>query len=370
MSVALMPSAYAPNIGGVEEVTRAVARTLHRRGEPVTIVAPRWPSSLPATDCIDGIDVRRLQFTLPSRRLGQFARDFQRSMVPLLRHFRQCRVEVIHLHCLGPNTLYALAASKWLRLPLVVTTHGEIQGDDTSLRQVRLMAGLRRLAFQHAAWVTAPSDFTLRHIPSSLRCPASVVPNGVDHTAPEGGAGEQPYIFCAARFSYSKGIDLGLRAFAAAAPEMPGVELRIAGDGDDRPQLQELARTLGVDRRVRFLGAKTRAEVLELMSQSLFFLCPSRNESFGLASLEAMSQGKPVVATRVGGVPEVVVDGVTGLLVPGEDPQALAQGLVRLANMGDLRHRMGAAARNRASGFTWDGVVQQYLDGYRSACHR
>lgn len=94
-------------------------------------------------------------------------------------------------------------------------------------------------------------------------------------------------------------------------------------------------------------------------------MLPSRHEPFGIVNLEAMAAGKAVLATRVGGVPEVVVDGETGILVPPGDPEALAEGIRRLAGDPALRERLGAAGRERARLFSWDVVTEQYLEVYR-----
>jgi len=130
--------------------------------------------------------------------------------------------------------------------------------------------------------------------------------------------------------------------------------------------LEHLARKLGVANRVRFLGALSQEHVASLTRQCLFYVCPSRNEGFGLVNLEAMAAGKAVVAMNVGGIPEVVSQDETGLLVPREDVGEFGLQLSRLANDRVLRDRLGAAGLERARLFNWRAAADKYLDVYRA----
>src|SRR5207245_5777728 len=134
-----------------------------------------------------------------------------------------------------------------------------------------------------------------------------------------------------------KGVDVLLRAAAT----LPGLLVEVAGDGPERPGLE------AIDPSATFLGWQPRLD--DLLARWDVFALPSREEAFGIAALEAMAAGRPVVATRVGGLPELIEDGLTGLLVPPDDPAALAAALARLAADPALRARMGQAARERAA---------------------
>ena len=370
MNVLLVPSSYAPNIGGVEEMTRGLARELRARGQQVRILTGRWPASLPGQDEVDGVSVRRLHFEMPARHpmsLFRFACRFGPALRQTIHEARSFKADLIHVHCLGPNTLYAALAAAILRKPLVLTTHGEFQGDDTNLRRSFFMSRVHRWALRRAAWVTACSQFTLDHIPYPFHTRSSVVynagpPVSADTPLPVGT--DPPFVFCAARLTYNKGLDIALNAFALACDQNPGLQFWIAGDGKERCALEKSVDDLKITHSVKFLGNQTSDEVRQLMTRCLFYVCPSRNEGFGLASLEAMAAGKAVLATRVGGVPEIVQDGVTGLLVPGGDAPALAQAMTRLAADAPRRQTLGEAGRERAQQFDWDAIADQYLSIY------
>lgn len=151
---------------------------------------------------------------------------------------------------------------------------------------------------------------------------------------------EGPTLVLAGRLVPQKSVDVALRAVALA----DGVSLAIAGDGPERARAQALARDLGLGGRVRFLGPQPRTTVFELFRAADAALLSSGWESFGLVVAEALAVGTPVLSTAVGGVFEVLEDGVNGLLVPPEDPQALAEAIDRFFADAALRERLSGAA--------------------------
>jgi phosphatidylinositol alpha-1,6-mannosyltransferase len=132
-----------------------------------------------------------------------------------------------------------------------------------------------------------------------------------------------------------------------ALPRVPGARLVIAGDGDDRPRLEERAAELGLKKRVTFTGFVSEATLAELYRRAAVFVMPSLGEGFGLVYLEAMRAARPCVAARRSAADEVVADGATGFLVDRDDPEELASVLARLLASPDLARRMGEAGRRR-----------------------
>ncbi len=169
-------------------------------------------------------------------------------------------------------------------------------------------------------------------------------------------------------FAPLKGYDDLILAMPLMVESFPQARLLIAGEAiyrayrDYKQELRDLINRLDLADKVIFAGQRDDLpEVLETLD---IFVLPSRSEGFGRANLEAMASGKPVVSTDVGGIPEVVIDGETGLLVPPQDPRALAKAIIRLAEDKNLREKMGAAGRKRAEFFSVarmvDGVVKVY----------
>lgn len=159
-------------------------------------------------------------------------------------------------------------------------------------------------------------------------------------------AGTEPRLLCVGRLIPIKGHLVLLRALARARARVPGVTLDIAGRGPLEPALKAYARELGLGEAVRFLGFVS--PVQEAIERAAIVVVPSLGEGFGMVALEAMERGRPVIASAVGGLPEIVADGETGLVVPPGEADALADAIVALA--GDLEQaaEMGRAGRERA----------------------
>ncbi|TMQ71998.1 MAG: glycosyltransferase [Candidatus Eisenbacteria bacterium] len=165
------------------------------------------------------------------------------------------------------------------------------------------------------------------------------------------GYGDQDLVIGAvARFDRRKGLDLLLEAAAAAQPRVPALRLLLVGDGPERARLESHAAMLGLDAIVHWAGAC--APVSPFVAAMDLFAAPSRTEGQGVALVEALAAGVPVVGARVGGIPEVVAHGRCGLLVEPESPDALAAALVRLAREPETRAAMGAAASGQAGRFS------------------
>jgi D-inositol-3-phosphate glycosyltransferase len=137
-----------------------------------------------------------------------------------------------------------------------------------------------------------------------------------------------------------------------------------ASRGGERDRLERLAAAAGISDRVRFLGAVSHERLARFYALAEVCVVPSRVETFGLVALEAQAQGTPVVAARVGGLPEVVADGETGTLVDGHEPREYCAAISALLHDDAARRRMGEAARRRAATFSWDRMVDRLLSIY------
>ena len=169
-----------------------------------------------------------------------------------------------------------------------------------------------------------------------------IEPNGT----PRRFAGGEPRLLCVGRLIPIKGHIVLLRAFAEARRQVPGLRLDIAGRGPLEPALRALAKELELEDVVRFLGYV--APIQRAIEDAAVVVVPSLGEGFGMVALEAMERSRPVIAAEIGGLGELVDDGVTGLLVPPGDADGLARAIVRLAGDLGAAARMGEAGRRRA----------------------
>ena len=375
MRVALFASSFHPHVGGVEEVVRQLAHEQRRQGGDPLILTMRWPKSLPRAEEYEGLPVIRHVFRVPQsswRHLPGWLLFRQGTLTQVCANVRSHRCEMLHVHCVSGNAYYALQVKRRLGLPLVVTLHGELTMDASHIfERSAFFRQLLRRVLTEADLITAVSRSTLADAEAflgrSLADRASVVYNGVSL---EGMAEApvynhpRPYILAIGRLVPQKGFDVLLRSFAACAS---ACDLLIAGDGPERQTLAELAVQLGIEESVRFLGQVDRRLARSLYKSSSFVVLPSvSDEGLPMVTLEAAAAGKALVASRTGGVPEAVVDGVTGILVPRGDVVALSNAMARLTDDTALRGRLGAAAAERAKDFSWPAIAAQYESLYAS----
>lgn len=271
----------------------------------------------------------------PGLRLG--------SMWRLARLFQLWRADVVHTHNAKPLYYGAPAARAAGADAVVHTRHGQHFGEGSRQRAAFRM--LTRLA-DLVVCVSKDSErlSSKQGIPRHKLC---TVLNGIDRDrfAYCGPAAHGPVVMVG-RLSPEKDPFTLVRAAAIAKEMDPGFRLEIAGNGPCMEELQGLATQLGVgEETVKFLGEVS--DVPELLSRANVFVLPSLTEGVSLTLLEAMARGLPVIATRVGGNPEVVVDGETGLLVQAGDARGMAEAMLRLQAKPEMCRNMGEAAHNR-----------------------
>lgn len=308
-------------------------------------------------DLVTGADQSRFRpMVLCLQSLGPFARELSEKgfpvflaepmrglwswvwPAPIIRCIRENRVDVVHVHT-GCWFKAALAA-KLCGKRLVLTEHLRYLPEQFARKYADILAGL--MADRIAAVSREMGDYlrdTL-HLPGSK---ISVVVNGVNVQRYAASRTPQPAggvkLGIVARLQPVKDHATLLRALALHRREFPRTELFIAGDGAERPALEALARELGLDGAVRFLGP--RRDIPDVLRGIDLFVLSSLSEGTPIALLEAMAAGKPVVSTAVGEIPNIVEEGKGGLLAPPASPPKLAQALGRLVADQDLRARMG-----------------------------
>jgi len=360
------------DVGGAEVHLLSQVRGQHARGHAVRVAYLKGQGSL------------REEFLSAGAECVQAVGSSPLAAVRLWPHLRWA--EIVHSHLLKADALAALVAplagrrrglvagkhndEQVLRRPIVSFVHGllgrmpartivlsdhvgrfvERYGRVPRERQTRIYYGLDPRPFEEAS-AGSPQERT------QLRAALGI-------------SADECVFVCVARFAPQKAHDVLLRAFAQVglrdARRASGTRLVLVGDdpfGDGRQRAEALARELGLGARVVFAGI--RRDVPALLAASDVFVLASLWEGLGLVLLEAMAAGLPVVATEVSAVPEVVVDGVTGLLVPPSDPQALARAMETLAGDGSLRGRLGGAGRDRVrEAFGLDHMVDRTLAVY------
>jgi glycosyltransferase involved in cell wall biosynthesis len=306
------------------------------------------------------------------------------AMARLGAIFRERRPHVVHGHTYKAGVLASVAARLAGVPAIIFTPHGHIFARDARIPGVPpagwKLCALRRLtsAAQSCAHrVTALSEADLRdQLALGLSPPSryAVVSNGIDidrFAAPAAARtteGDRPLIGAVGRFSAEKGHRYLVEALVAVRRRFPRARLVLVGYGELEPELREQAGRLGLGGAVEFAGERDSAEVLSSFD---LFVQPSLYESQGMAILEAMASGRPVVATDVGGVRDAVREGETGLLVPPADAAALARGIVRLLEEPGLAAALAARGRSAVrERFSADRMVSAYARLYKDLLGR
>jgi glycosyltransferase involved in cell wall biosynthesis len=353
-----------------------LARAQRCDGLDVAVLAPH-DEGAPRSGDLHGIGVHRFRYA-PARlerlayRGGLLGRSrtpaglallpvffaaFVLASVRLARHFKP---HVLHAHWWLPAGVCGLVTSRLTGVPLVVTLHGT----DAHLLRHGLLRRVGGAVLRRAALVVVVSEDLRRSVVDVLGLPpdrVQVLRMPVERVLPvSAGSTDGPLrLVAAGRLSEEKGFDVLLEAVRLAVADGLDVRLELVGSGPEHDRLAALA--AGLDGRVQLTPAQPRAALWERMDAAQVLVVPSRREGLGLVALEAIARGRPVIASRVGGLPETVRDGVDGVLVPPEDPRALADALHRMP----LAAPAGAALLQHAP----DAVAHAHRRAYERVLH-
>ncbi len=359
--------------GGSGVIASEIGLTLAARGHTVHVFSDERPGRL--GDANGPVRFHRVEIpSYPQLKGSPYALGLTSKIVEVA--WRD-GMDLLHAHYAIPHAISAYVARQVLgsSAPAIVTTlHGTditLVGNDPSFLP------LTRFSILESDAVTTPSawlaEATYRNLDIPRERTIDVIPNFVDTrrfapaAGPPSAVGARPAVLVhVSNFRSLKRVDDVVAIFAEARRRAPerAMTLQLVGDGPEHERIRGLVQAADLDEAVQFLGERT--DLPAVLRNADLFLLPSESESFGLAALEAMSCGVPVIASRVGGVPEVVIDGETGLLAPVGDIAAMAAHVVRLLADAPLRARLGQAARQRAETvFPLEATVSKYEDLYR-----
>jgi glycosyltransferase involved in cell wall biosynthesis len=289
---------------------------------------------------------------------------------------RKHRFDVIHVHWPFPHGIWGYAAGRVTGVPMVLSFHG---AEILLSRKFFFVKFFLRHALRHARAEFCNSHYTAGELSKLTDKPVQVVPFGTTVNARP--AVKDPHkpvkdLLFAGRLIDRKGLDYLLRAVPLIAAKVP-IHLHVVGDGHRAQDWKALAHELGLDNEVTFHGVVSRAELEHYYARADLFVLPAivddrgDTEGLGVVLVEALSFRTPVVASAVGGIPDVIQHGETGLLVPEKDPARLAEAVLRLLGDRPLAERLAEQGlRHARDYFDWRRITQRVLQEYQMVVNR
>jgi glycosyltransferase involved in cell wall biosynthesis len=361
MRILMMIDGVGEGSGGGERMASGLAQALAELGEEVTLCVTRGVTEADAAP-LERSGVRVLGLKRGSRaHLGAFK--------PLLDLLRDEEFDVLHAHKFGSN-IWGVLFGRLRRVRVIVA-----QEQTWSYQGNPARKALDWLIGRFSTRFVAVSSLDRQRMIEKERIPAEkivMIPNAYvprpdieigDLRAELDLGPEVPIVGTAAVLRPQKALEVLVEAFSVVAAGDPGARLVIGGDGERRQPLEAQARELGIADRTHFLGM--REDVPTLLAGFDVAVMSSDYEGTPLFAVECMASGTALVATRVGGLPDLVEDGVSALLVPPRDVPALAGAIGSLLGDPELRERIGAAGRERSERFSMPHTAERFMDLYR-----
>lgn len=338
MKILFWSDGFYPRVGGIETQAFEFICEMHKRGHQVRVVAnkdfPDWKDQ----EIYEGIPIQRFCFNsiIEMKDLSIISK-VQQYVKSLLKEFQP---DIIHVNtCIGGSVFVFLLLRDLFHCPCIATVHASPLYEDTIPSVIEKLLKKLDAVCCVSKWVLQ----LMQNIFPGYIDKMHLVYNGL---SPSNIPFSEPYfikpsLLMLGRLSIEKGFNYGIEAFHLLKDKYQNLQMNIIGDGNERVYLEHLVKKFKLVNSIKFWGQQPKQIALLQMSRTSIVIVPSLLESFGLVILEALQLQRPVIASRIQGIPELIVDGETGLLVPIKDPYALAQSIERLLENPDQAIEMG-----------------------------
>ena len=369
-----------------------LAKEILKRGYAVRVVAPHQ-GGLKDHEKIDGLPIYRFRYMVtPLENLAYTGRmqeivagNLFNRVIFLFFLFsffwkaykvsKSFDTRIIHAHWWIPSGLVGCLVSSLLNRPLLITTHGT---DLMIISNSKISLLLAKLIFRKASYITVVSNFLKEKLVSELNLPEQkilVIPKPANtekiKAFPSRENQSKNLILCVARYTKQKKLDVLLEALSLLKDWKIDFEAILIGEGPERNQLLKKIKGLSLEEKIKLLDLIPQEELNHYYNLSRVVVLPSVNEGFGLVLVEAGLCKKPVIGTRSGGIPDIIEDEVSGLLVPPEDRTALALSIRRILSDENLALRLSQNAYLQARGkFSPQAIAKKFLSVYEELYHK
>lgn len=357
MKLLIITEGYYPHTGGLEKIVTEVAEGLYSTGR-YEIQVVTFTNEEEYSEMVHGISVLYIPlhvFDGKRRFICEFLNARKRLKQILTENY-----DFVSIQYMG----YFSAIFSSLRTKTKYSI--SIHGTDVTGQQSKLIKRIQKRVVDRASVVISNSyylaDVLEKKLNISLQQKLRVIWNGIhmENYETVEKLTEAKVIVAVGRFAYKKGFDVLIEAFAQVVKSCPDATLVIAGDGVEKSKCEQLSENLGVKEHIEFLGTIPNENIANVFARGKIFVCPSRNESFGIVVLEAMALGIPVIATDSGGVTEILDGGKYGCIVPREDFQSLAQKMIELLCDDVQCIKLHNQGLHRIKEFTIEKVIARY----------
>jgi glycosyltransferase involved in cell wall biosynthesis len=375
----IMTNSYLPINGGLQSTINEITSRWIRGGKEIRILTNRYPRKLKRHEVVNGIPVERWLFLSPKKYFWSHHRYDEYFASFYLQYFNRLqlsnlvksfRPEIINLHFPDCQIPSILKIQQHFSSRLVISLHGNdlerwFRGNKLYYEQESNLEFYQfKKILNQADVITACSNYLLdlaKRIVPDIHEKGRVIFNGIEPTRFASKVKHEypnPYLFCWGRFVYSKGYDLVVKAVNLIKDTYPNVDLIMAGNGEDYQKFKKLALEYGIENRIKFLGWISPEMVITLLNGCTAAIVPSRQESFGISALEALAAGKPLISTRVGGIPEFTQGAEVVWVDP--NPESIAKGIAKVL-INPISGLSNQKNREIAMQYTWDRTASEYL---------
>lgn len=363
MRIAILVQAFPPrHLAGMEIATYNIAKHLVRRGHEVHVITS-LDEGLSRESMEDGFYVHRI--TLPKVRFLRIILFW----IKVLMALKKIKPDIVHAQSIGVGTSGFLVKS-FLKKPYVVWGRGS-----DVYRSWMFKKPISKLVLKNADAVIALTEDMKKEIEMICNKNVFVIPNGIDIKRFKNLSKEnirkrlkitndEKIIIFVGRLEDIKGVKYLIEAMKSIKQKDKNIKLMLVGDGEDRGKLERLVKELDLEENVIFIGKVPNEKVPEYMVVSDVFVLPSLSESFGIVNLEAMASGLPIVATKVGGLPEIIKDGENGFLVEPKNTKEITEKVLLLLEDIELNKRIAEKNKEEVKKYSWGNVAEKLEEVY------